>query len=232
MILPKKWQQLVSTQSQLNYFVKMLAEIDRQRAQGVVIYPSEQAVFKALSYVDIDAVKVVILGQDPYHGPNQANGLAFSVNRECKIPPSLRNIFKELSDDVKGFKAPEHGDLTYWAEQGVLLLNTVLTVQQAQAHSHSKLGWETFSDAIISTISEQNPHCVFMLWGSHAQQKGQHINQEKHCVLKAAHPSPLSAYRGFFGCTHFSRANTWLEANKIAAIDWHLQDSQHYDLFD
>ena len=172
-------------------------------------------------------VKVVILGQDPYHGVGndnepQAHGLAFSVNPTIKIPPSLRNIYKELETDVDGFISPNHGYLSDWAKQGVLLLNTVLTVKQGQAHSHAKLGWEKFTDAIIEAINLQNDGCVFVLWGSHAQKKGKNIDANKHCVLNGPHPSPLSAYRGFFGCKHFSKANEWLKRNDKEIINWKL----------
>jgi len=173
----------------------------------------------------------VILGQDPYHGVDQARGLAFSVNRDDKIPPSLVNIYKELQTDIDGFEIPQHGDLSSWAEQGVLLLNTVLTVQRAKAHSHAKLGWETFTDKVIAQISAQNPHCVFLLWGSHAHTKGENIDRQKHLVLSAVHPSPLSAYRGFFGCKHFSAANAWLEAKGEAGIDWKIKDHGSLSLF-
>ena len=174
---------------------------------------------------------MVIIGQDPYHGPGQAHGLAFSVNQGMKVPPSLKNIFKELAEDIEGFKIPQHGCLNQWAEQGVLLLNTVLTVQRAKAHSHAKLGWENFSDALIGEISNINPHCVFMLWGAHAQQKGKNIDTDKHLVLTTVHPSPLSAYRGFFGCRHFSVANDWLVNKGLTPIDWQLEEPGSLALF-
>ena len=167
---------------------------------------------------------MVILGQDPYHGEGQAHGLAFSVLPNIKIPPSLTNIYKELCTDIDDFVTPNHGFLQPWAKQGVLLLNTVLTVQQANAHSHAKLGWETFTDAVIAELNEQNGHCVFILWGAHAQKKGRNINNGKHLVLAGPHPSPLSAYRGFFGSKPFSQTNTWLASKGLSPIDWRLTD--------
>ena len=174
-------------------------------------------------------------GQDPYHGfaydeVPQAHGLAFSVpstiDYKFKLPPSLANIYKELTTDISDFVCPKHGNLVSWAEQGVLLLNTVLTVEQAKAHSHAKFGWEIFTDRVISEINEQHNGCVFMLWGAHAQKKGKGIDQAKHLVLAGPHPSPLSAYRGFFGCKHFSKANTWLTQHKKQTIDWSVPEGK------
>lgn len=216
------WQQLINTESQKDYFQSLSQEIAAQRLSGMTIFPVEEAVFNAFNYADLSDVKVVILGQDPYHGEGQAHGLAFSVQHGIKIPPSLVNIYKELETDINGFIKPKHGCLTRWAEQGVLLLNTVLTVQQAKAHSHAKLGWETFTEKVIEALNEKNDGCVFILWGAHAHKKGKKINQEKHKVLAGPHPSPLSAYRGFFGCKHFSQANKWLTHRGISVIDWHL----------
>lgn len=223
MIKPQ-WQELIEQQAQQDYFQALTAEVANQRASGVTIFPPEKDVFNAFNYVDVTDVKVVILGQDPYHGQGQAHGLAFSVQTGVKVPPSLVNMYKELTTDIEDFKAPEHGFLSHWAEQGVLLLNTVLTVQQANAHSHAKLGWETFTEHVINEINDKNPGCVFILWGAHAHKKGKKINQEKHCVLAGPHPSPLSAYRGFFGCQHFSKANSWLRGQGINVIDWHLPE--------
>ena len=167
-------------------------------------------------------MKVVILGQDPYHGPNQAHGLSFSVQKGVALPPSLRNIFHELHADL-GVERPKHGDLTHWAEQGVLLLNAVLTVEAGQPTSHQKRGWEEFTDHVIDVLNEQREHIVFILWGAYAQRKGQRINQDKHLVLKAAHPSPLAANRGgFFGCKVFSKSNNYLKQHGIEPIDWQL----------
>ena len=221
MIKPQ-WQQLINSESKKDYFQTLTAEIASQRASGLSIFPAEKDVFNAFNYADLLDVKVVILGQDPYHGEGQAHGLAFSVQHGIKIPPSLVNMYKELVTDIDGFEKPKNGCLTHWAEQGVLLLNTVLTVQQANAHSHAKLGWETFTEQVINELNEKNDGCVFILWGAHAHKKGKNINKEKHLVLAGPHPSPLSAYRGFFGCKHFSQANTWLTKHEIGQIDWHL----------
>jgi len=223
MIKPQ-WQQLISREAEQSYFKDLVKEVAKQRATEMSIYPAEDDVFNAFNHVDLADVKIVILGQDPYHGKDQAHGLAFSVQDGIKIPPSLVNMYKELSTDIKGFKAPKHGCLTHWAEQGVLLLNTVLTVQQGNAHSHAKLGWELFTEQVINTLNEQNNGCVFILWGAHAQKKGKNINQDKHLILSGPHPSPLSAYRGFFGCQHFSQANTWLAKHKVNQIDWQLPE--------
>jgi uracil-DNA glycosylase len=223
-ILPQ-WQSIIDQESTKPYFVSLQQKLIHQREQGDVIFPKEGDVFTAFKHCDLTNIHVVIIGQDPYHGEGknnqpQAHGLAFSVNPDIKIPPSLANIYKELATDIAGFSIPQHGYLESWAKQGVLLLNTVLTVKQTNAHSHAKLGWEEFTDAIINEINERNSGCVFLLWGSHAQKKGNNIDENKHCVLKAVHPSPLSAYRGFFGCQHFSKANQWLTQRSKTPIDW------------
>ena len=223
-MLKPYWQTLISQEQAKPYFQSLLTNIQQQRADGLTIFPSENNVFNAFENVDISEVKVVILGQDPYHGEGQAHGLAFSVLPNIKIPPSLTNIYKELCTDIDDFVTPNHGFLQPWAKQGVLLLNTVLTVQQANAHSHAKLGWETFTDAVITELNEQNDHCVFILWGAHAQKKGRNINNGKHLVLAGPHPSPLSAYRGFFGSKPFSQTNTWLASKGLSHIDWRLTD--------
>ena len=187
-----------------------------------IIYPPSSLIFNALNTTPLANVKVVILGQDPYHGPNQAHGLSFSVQKGVAIPPSLRNIFHELNTDL-GVVKPIHGDLTRWAEQGVLLLNAVLTVEAGQPTSHQKRGWEDFTDHVIDVLNEQRDHVVFILWGAYAQRKGQRIDQNKHLVLKAAHPSPLAANRGgFFGCKVFSKSNNYLKQNGIEPINWQL----------
>jgi len=222
MMIKPQWQQLINREAQKDYFQSLVTEVAQQRATGLTIFPKEEDVFNAFNYADLSEVKVVILGQDPYHGEHQAHGLAFSVQPGIKVPPSLVNMYKELVTDIDGFTAPKHGNLLHWAEQGVLLLNTVLTVQQANAHSHAKLGWETFTEQVINEINEHNSGCVFILWGAHAKKKGKKIDSNKHLVLSGPHPSPLSAYRGFFGCRHFSQANTWLTERNISAIDWHL----------
>ena len=227
--LKPHWQTVIANEQQQTYFQQLSAEVAQQRANGEVIFPADSDVFSAFSTLDLAEVKVVILGQDPYHGvgasgESQAHGLAFSVRKGIKVPPSLVNIYKELSQDIANFTTPNHGNLMAWAAQGVLLLNTVLTVKQGQAHSHAKLGWESFTDKIIAGINQHNNGCVFMLWGSHAQKKGKNINLQKHLVLNGPHPSPLSAYRGFFGCQHFSKANHWLREHNLAEIDWRISD--------
>jgi len=188
---------------------------------GKTIYPPGSLIFNAFNTTPIDNVKVVILGQDPYHGPGQAHGLCFSVSDGVPPPPSLVNIFKELSSDT-GVAIPNHGNLTKWAEQGVLLLNASLTVRAAEPMSHSQIGWAEFTNNVIKKISEQKEHVVFMLWGKFAQEKQVLIDETKHLVLKAAHPSPLSAYNGFFGCRHFSKANEYLVRNGIDPVNWAL----------
>ncbi len=192
-----------------------------EKQAGKVIYPPGPEIFAAFNHTPFDAVRVVILGQDPYHGPGQAHGLCFSVRPGVPPPPSLQNIFKEIQRDL-GFRAPDHGCLTPWADRGVLLLNSVLTVQQAMAASHQGKGWEGFTDAAIEALNREREGLVFMLWGSYAQRKGQLIDPARHCVLKSVHPSPLSAHRGFIGCGHFSSANQYLEAHGVAPIDWSL----------
>lgn len=193
-----------------------------QISENKQIYPASSLIFNALNTTPLPQVKVVILGQDPYHGPNQAHGLSFSVQRGVALPPSLRNIFHELNTDL-GVSISKHGDLTQWAEQGVLLLNSVLTVEAGQPTSHQKQGWEDFTDTVIDVVNEQCEHVVFILWGAYAQRKGQRIDQTKHLVLKAAHPSPLAANRGgFFGCKVFSKTNNYLKQNGIEPIDWQL----------
>lgn len=224
-----KWQKIIAREQQQDYFQVLAKEVAQQRENGELILPLAEDVFNAFTTVDLPDVKVVILGQDPYHGiakngGSQAHGLAFSVRKGIKVPPSLVNIYKELSQDISDFTIPNHGYLSEWAQQGVLLLNTVLTVKQGQAHSHAKFGWETFTDNVIAEINNYNAGCVFLLWGSHAQKKGKNINQQKHLVLNGPHPSPLSAYRGFFGCQHFSKANQWLQAQNKSAINWQISD--------
>lgn len=193
-----------------------------EKQANKVIYPPSGLIFNALNTTPLEQVKVVILGQDPYHGPNQAHGLSFSVQRGVALPPSLRNIFHELHTDL-GLDIPKHGDLTRWAEQGVLLLNSVLTVEAAQPTSHQKRGWEEFTNHVIDVLNEQREHIVFILWGAYAQRKGQRIDPNKHLILKAAHPSPLAANRGgFFGCKVFSKTNNYLKQHGIEPIDWQL----------
>jgi uracil-DNA glycosylase len=188
---------------------------------GKTIYPPPKLIFSALDTTPFDDVNVVIIGQDPYHGPNQAHGLCFSVMPGVPAPPSLENILKETARDV-GTTKPDHGCLITWARQGVLLLNAVLTVERGKPESHKNKGWEGFTDAVVDHLNRERENLVFLLWGSNAQQKGKLVDIRRHLVLKAPHPSPLSAHRGFFGCGHFSRTNKWLEDHGLASIDWQL----------
>ena len=220
--LQGKWAELLSDQFELPYIKSLRAFLEAERQHGKTIYPSGNAIFNALNYTDFDDVKVVIIGQDPYHGPNQAHGFCFSVQTGVKAPPSLRNIYQELNQDI-GMPIPTHGNLTSWADQGVLLLNATLTVEQAKAGSHQQRGWEQFTDRVIELLSDSQKGLVFMLWGGYAQKKGQVIDQAKHLVLTATHPSPLSAYRGFLGCGHFSKANHYLQEHGRGPIDWSLE---------
>ncbi|MCP1659669.1 uracil-DNA glycosylase [Neisseria perflava] len=216
------WHEAIGAEKAQPYFQHIISSVRQEREARQTVYPPAHDVFNAFKATEFDQVKVVILGQDPYHGAGQAHGLAFSVRPDVQIPPSLVNIYKELADDIPGFQIPQHGYLQHWAEQGVLLLNTVLTVRAGQAHSHAPLGWEQFTDRVIAQLNEHREHIVFMLWGSHAQKKGAFIDRNRHLVLTAPHPSPLSAYRGFFGCKHFSQANAYLQAHGLAAIDWQV----------
>ena len=222
------WQDALGPQKEAEYFTRLMARVESEREAGKVIYPPQQDVFNALKYTPLESVKVVILGQDPYHGPDQAHGLCFSVLPGVKTPPSLVNIYKELAADIDGFVIPKHGTLTRWAEQGVLLLNTVLTVEQGKAHSHAKWGWETFTDAVIDAVNRHQQGVVFLLWGSHAQKKGMHIDTSKHHVLSAPHPSPLSAHRGFLGCKHFSQTNQLLTSQNKSPINWQVINTNRY----
>ena len=201
------------------YMQQLAIFLRAEKAAGKTIYPAGENIFNAFNTTHLNQVKVVILGQDPYHGPNQAHGLSFSVPKGVRIPPSLVNIYKELATDI-GITMPQHGNLEKWAKQGVLLLNSVLTVEQAQAASHQKRGWERFTDAVIKLINQEGKQVVFLLWGSYAQKKGQEIDRNKHLVLTAPHPSPLSAHRGFLGCQHFSKANQYLQLHDKSPIDW------------
>ena len=209
-------------QEQQGYLQSTLDRVAKERAQGIDVYPQEDLVFAALETTPFDRVKVVILGQDPYHGPGQAHGLSFSVLPGVKIPPSLRNMYKELEQDIDGFISPKHGFLQSWAEQGVLLLNAVLTVRDGEPNSHKKLGWERFTDKAIQALSQSREGLIFLFWGAHAQKKAALIDESRHHILSAPHPSPLSARRGFFGCRHFSRANELLTQQKLSPIDWCL----------
>ncbi|PLR21633.1 uracil-DNA glycosylase [Pantoea endophytica] len=214
------WHDVLAEEKEKPYFVETLKAVANERAAGVTVYPPQKDVFNAFRLTELGDIKVVILGQDPYHGPNQAHGLAFSVLPGVAIPPSLLNMYKELEEDMPGFVRPTHGFLESWATQGVLLLNTVLTVEASKAHSHARFGWETFTDNVISAINQHREGVIFLLWGSHAQKKGSIIDTQRHHVLKAPHPSPLSAHRGFFGSKHFSQANALLSQSGQSPIDW------------
>lgn len=231
--IEESWRQQLQPQFDSAYF-EILTHYVRQAYQTSTCYPPGKLIFEAFNRTPFDKVKVVILGQDPYHGPNQAHGLCFSVQRGIQPPPSLVNIYKELCDEYnqpgamgqifpttpRTTSLPQCGDLSGWADQGVLLLNATLTVQAGQAGSHQGKGWETFTDAAIQALASQKEHLVFLLWGSYAQQKGRVIDRNRHLVLETAHPSPLSAYRGFFGCQHFSKANQYLIQHGIEPVQW------------
>ena len=213
------WTQLLGEEKQQPYFKALLDKVADARSQTAV-YPAADDVFNALKLTAPEQVNVVILGQDPYHGPGQAHGLSFSVPDGIKLPPSLRNILKAIQLDYPDKPAPANGDLTRWAAQGVLLLNTVLTVQQGKAHSHANWGWERFTDTIIERLAAHYEGIVFLLWGAHAQKKASLIDANKHCILKSVHPSPLSAHRGFFDANHFRKANDYLINTGREPIDW------------
>ncbi|GAA4508636.1 uracil-DNA glycosylase [Hymenobacter ginsengisoli] len=217
--IAESWRPVLADEFEKPYFQKLTAWVRGEYATTTV-YPLGSQIFHAFDACPFDQVKVVILGQDPYHGKNQAHGLAFSVNEGVRTPPSLQNIFKELQDDIPGTPAPANGNLDRWAQQGVLLLNATLTVRAATPGSHQKKGWEEFTDAVIRKVSEGRPHVVFILWGAYAQKKEELIDAGKHLVLKAAHPSPYSADRGFFGSKPFSQTNAWLEKHGEEPIVW------------
>lgn len=216
--IEESWHNALADQWELPYF-KSLTDFVRAQYAATTVYPPASKIFAAFDACPFDKVKVVILGQDPYHGPGQANGLCFSVNPGVPFPPSLVNIFKEVSSDT-GASCPPDGDLSRWARQGVFLLNSVLTVEQGHAASHASHGWETLTDAAITALSTRREHIVFLLWGNYAINKGRLIDRNRHLVLSSVHPSPLSAHRGFFGNKHFSQANTYLQAHNLAPIQW------------
>jgi uracil-DNA glycosylase len=215
------WKEALTEEFNADYFKHLVSFLKEEKQAGHTIYPPGPDIFAAFNLTPFDKVKVVLLGQDPYHGPNQAMGLSFSVRDGVRFPPSLENIFKELQTDL-GIAPPKSGDLTKWAKQGVFLLNAILTVMANQAASHQKKGWEEFTDAVIKTLSDKKEGLIFMLWGKFAQGKEQLIDTSKHYILKAAHPSPFSAYSGFFGCGHFSKANEILKKLGKEEIDWNL----------
>ena len=219
--LPKDWSEFLGLEFEKDYMVKLKSFLSRELSLGKIIYPHGREMFTSFNLTPLESVKVVILGQDPYHGPRQAHGLCFSVKRDIPPPPSLVNIYKEIQSDL-GIAPPLHGHLENWAKQGVLLLNSVLTVEKFRAASHQGQGWEIFTDKVVDVLNKQQEHLVFLLWGSHAQRKGAAIDSKRHKVLKAPHPSPLSAHRGFFGCRHFSDTNRYLEEKGKAPINWSL----------
>jgi uracil-DNA glycosylase len=215
------WGEALAEEFSAPYFADLKGFLQEEKNSGQILFPPGSQIFEAFNRTPVHQVKVVILGQDPYHGPGQAHGLSFSVPKGIRPPPSLANIYKELATDV-GFQIPSHGDLSSWADQGVLLLNTSLTVRQGQAASHKGKGWERFTAAAIRHLAEQRRHLVFLLWGRHAADQAQGIDASRHALFKAPHPSPLSAYTGFFGCQHFSRANQYLAEHGLAPIHWQL----------
>ena len=219
-MITNDWLPALSDEFHKDYY-KKLFEFVKEEYSTHVIYPDSEDIFNALHLTPLEKVKVLVLGQDPYHEPGQAHGLCFSVPEGVKIPPSLENIYKEMHDDL-GLDIPRHGNLTAWAQQGVLLLNTLLTVRAHQAFSHRGIGWEQFTDAIIEAVDKEDRPIVFMLWGSPAQRKSELLHNSKHLVLKAPHPSPLSAYRGFFGCRHFSKCNEFLSEHGVEPVDWRI----------
>jgi uracil-DNA glycosylase len=217
--LHESWKQVIGGEFEQPYMAALRSFLAEQKRQGRVVFPPGDLIFNALNSTPFDQVKVVILGQDPYHGPGQAHGLCFSVQPGVRFPPSLQNIFKEIQQELN-IPPPAHGCLQSWAEQGVLLLNATLTVEQGRAGSHQGQGWESFTDAVVHALAGRREGLVFMLWGSYAQKKGAFIDSRRHTVLKSPHPSPLSAHRGFFGNGHFLKANQALAARGLAEIDW------------
>lgn len=222
--LEDSWKAALGKEFASPYMAALKAFLQNEKAAGKTIFPKGAEYFRALDLTPLDEVRVVILGQDPYHGAGQAHGLCFSVRLGVRIPPSLVNIYKELQSDL-GIAPARHGFLEHWARQGVLLLNSVLTVEESRAASHQGQGWEQFTDAVIRAVNEDCEHVVFMLWGSYAQKKAAFVDRSRHLVLKAPHPSPLSAHNGFFGCRHFSQANEYLVSQGRNAIDWQLPDT-------
>lgn len=219
--IEESWKNILRDEFSKTYFLNIVNHLRMEKASGKIIYPPGQLMFNAFNLVPFDKVKVVIIGQDPYHGEGQAHGLCFSVQNGIKPPPSLVNIFKELHDDI-GLQIPASGNLENWARQGVMLLNASLTVRKNEPMSHSKIGWSQFTDMVIRKLSSEREHLVFILWGKFAQEKQELIDETKHLVLKASHPSPYSANQGFFGCKHFSKTNQYLVANGIDPVDWSL----------
>ncbi|MGI4022724.1 MAG: uracil-DNA glycosylase [Janthinobacterium lividum] len=220
--LEPSWLEILKPEFEKDYMIKLKAFLQQEKQEGHIVYPKSKDIFNAFTQTPFDDVKVVIIGQDPYHSANQAHGLSFSVQKGVAVPPSLQNIYKELQDEYPEYITPKHGDLTHWAEQGVLMLNATLTVRANLAGSHQKKGWENFTNKVIQEISDRKENVVFLLWGKFAQAKSELIDPQKHHLLTAAHPSPFAAHSGFFGCEHFLEANTILEENGIEPIDWQI----------
>lgn len=220
--IENSWKQKLQKEFDKPYFKQIVDRIKADKQQGITLYPSGQDIFRAFELCPFDAVEVVLLGQDPYHGPGQAHGLCFSVRPGVKTPPSLVNIYKELVTDIPGFEIPNQGFLESWAKEGVLMLNTSLTVQAGLANSHSKIGWENFTNAVIEKVSQEKENIVFILWGGNARSKKGLIDTSKHCIIESAHPSPLSAYNGFFGSKPFSKTNAYLAAQGKKPINWQV----------
>lgn len=217
------WLKILRDEFEKDYMIKLKEFLKEEKEAGHKVYPKGSDIFNAFNHTSFDNLKAVILGQDPYHGANQAFGLSFAVQKGITVPPSLKNIYKELQTDIPGFTIPNHGDLSKWADQGVLLLNATLTVQAGKPGSHQKKGWEIFTDTVIRKISEEKEGVVFLLWGKFAQAKSELIDDQKHYILKAAHPSPYSADNGFFGCKHFSKTNDLLKSQGKEPIDWQIE---------
>ncbi|MEQ7800598.1 uracil-DNA glycosylase [Pedobacter sp. ASV1-7] len=220
--IEESWLKVLSDEFEKPYMKSLKAFLQEEKQKGYTIYPKSSDTFNALNHTPFDKVKVVILGQDPYHGTGQAHGLSFSVQKGIIVPPSLKNIYKELSTDIPGFTLPDHGNLTQWANEGVLLLNATLTVRAQEAGSHQKRGWETFTDKIITELSEKRTGLVFLLWGRYAQNKAVLIDKSKHTIIASAHPSPFSAYNGFLGSRPFSKANEILIKQGQSPINWQI----------
>lgn len=222
--IASEWKKSLKNEFKEAYFHDLVEFLKNEKSSKQVVYPPGPLIFNAFNLTDLDQVKVVIIGQDPYHGPNQAHGLSFSVQKGIPAPPSLMNIYKEIQNDLGISNLKTNGDLTYWAQQGVLLLNATLTVRANQPNSHAGIGWQRFTDKVIQVLNDQCEHLAFMLWGNFAKEKGMHIDSKKHLILKAAHPSPFSADKGFFGCRHFSKTNEYLVKYGKSPIDWMIKD--------
>lgn len=216
------WKSLLSQEKNSTYFQNIFNILHQKKKLGIIIYPQKNKIFNAFRFTEFESIKVVIIGQDPYHSPNQAHGFAFSVPNGVKLPPSLKNIYMELQSDIPNFVIPNHGCLLAWAQEGVFLLNSILTVEKGKSGSHAHIGWEQFTNKVIRILSDYQKNLVFLLWGNYAKKKSILIDRKKHCILYAAHPSPMSAKYGFFGCKHFSKANFFLKKFNKKTINWQL----------